>query len=238
MSATSRSVLSGFAGLLMTGAACSMAWSAAAPVAPGASDVPIPTFSGSPPTVNVLFDTGPLTETKSGVTVTLEEWAVQTSLNTGGITIGFDILTSNVPSSLGATLRGYGKLTTSVESCDPFSTVSVCGTATGTVSRSPGAGEILTFGSLGTTALPPPPGGSAGVNATNLYGIFTDASGFTKNSPVTLTDDGKSFSFQGIAPKGTRSVPEPATFGLLGLGLFGSALAGRRKRTCGRAGRP
>jgi hypothetical protein len=220
---------------LLAVAVSSGAFAAPATVAPGASNIPVPIFSGSTPTVNVLFMTGPLTETKGGITVTLEEFAVHTSLNPGAISIGFDIVTSNVPTSLDATLRGYGKLMTSVESCNPFTMVSVCGTQSGTASRSAGAGEILTFNSLGTTTIPPPPGGSMGMNETNLYGIFTNASGFTRNSPVTSTDDGTTFSFKGIAPSGTASVPEPATFGLLGLGLFGSLLAGRRCRGPGQA---
>jgi hypothetical protein len=213
---------------VLAAAVYSAALAAPVTVNPGDSNLPIPVFTGTTPTVSILFDTGPLTETKGGITVTLEEWAVKTSLNPGGISIGFDITTSNAPTSLDATLRGYSHFTTSVESCDPFSMVSVCGTASGTVSRSPGAGEILTFNSLGTTALPPPPGGSMGVNATNLYGIFTNASSFVKNSPVTLKDDGTTFSFTGIAPSGGSGVPEPATFGLLALGLFGSLVARRK----------
>jgi hypothetical protein len=41
-------------------------------------------------------------------------------------------------------------------------------------------------------------------------------------------DDGTSFTFDGIAPKSSSSVPEPATLGLLALGLLGTALARRK----------
>src|SRR5215831_14403152 len=129
---------SGIGSGLLVAALSSAAFAAPASVAPGDSNIPVPVFSGSTPTVSVLFNTGPLTETKGGITLTLEEWAVHTSLNPGAITIAFDITTSNVPTSLDATLRGYGHLMTSVESCDPFMMVSLCGTATGTVSRSSG----------------------------------------------------------------------------------------------------
>jgi hypothetical protein len=94
------------------------------------------------------------------------------------------------------------------------------------VSRSPGHGEKLMFASLGTTSVTPP-GGSMPVNATNLYGIFTDASDFT-HAPVQVTDDGTNFSFNGFAPSGTTGVPEPATLAVFGLGLVGVGLSRRR----------
>lgn len=230
MSASQSRVLSCVGCGLLAAAVSSGALATPVSVAPGDSNLPIPVFSGSPPTASVLFNTGPITETKGGITLTLEEWAIKTSLNPGGITIAFDITTTNATATLDATLKGYGHLMTSVESCDPFQMVSVCGTATGTASRSPGAGENLMFNSLGKNAIPPPPGGSS-ANVTNLYGIFTDASGFKKNSPVMIKDGNTTFSFTGIAPSGTAAVPEPATFGLLALGLLGSLLGGRRRRS-------
>src|SRR5262245_52969082 len=99
------------------------AWASPVAVPPGASDVAIPTFSGGTPTVDVLSDTGLQTLTKQGVTVGFEEFALRTNLNPAGasdITIAFSIVTSNMPSSLGALLHGYGGSMLWAESCDPF----------------------------------------------------------------------------------------------------------------------
>ena len=221
------SAASGLLAIMVT----AVAWSAPVAVPPGASDVAIPLFSGSgTPTVDVLADTGEQTLTKQGLTVSFEEFALKTNLNPFGasdIAIGFAIVTSNVPTSLGALLHGYGSFMLSAESCDPFtSATSVCGTQTGTVSRSPGNGENLTFASLGTTAITPP-GGSMTVNASNAYGIFSNASGWDK-APVQVTDDGTTFAFTGFGLSSSTAVPEPATLALLSLGLLGVALRRRR----------
>jgi hypothetical protein len=204
------------------------AWSAPVDVPPGATDLSVPTFTGggTPPTVDVLADTGQQTMMMNGMTVTFEEVAVHTSLNPAGVSFGFDITTSNVPNSLSASLAGYTNFMTQVESCAPFSMTTVCGTETAKVSRSATPGDVLSFSSIGTTAIGT---GPVMVNASNLYGILTNAPGFTDPS-VTVSDNGTTFTFRGIGPKATSGVPEPATLGLLGLGLLGSALAERRRK--------
>jgi hypothetical protein len=213
-----------------------VAWSSPVPVPPGANNVAIPTFSGSgTPTVDVLSETGLQTLTKQGVTVNFEEFALKTNLNPFGasdIAIAFAIETSNAPTSLGGLLHGFGGAMLSAESCDPFtSAVSVCGTQTGTVSRSPGNGQNLTFASLGTTAVTPP-GGSMAVNASNAYGIFSNASGWNK-SPVQITDDGTTFAFTGFGLSSSTAVPEPAMLYLLALGLLLTFISRRRRAEIG-----
>lgn len=203
--------------------------SQAAPAAlpPGGTVNPIPAYDGTgTPTHDILADTGLQSSTSGNMTVQFEEWAVSTNLNPGGVVFAFAIMTSNNPTSLGATLPGYSGFTTSVETCDPFTATTTCGTATGMAARSSGTGDTLSFGSLGTTAVTPPIGSPTYVS--NLYGIFTNASGWV-DPKVTVIDDGSSFTFDGIAPKSTASAPEPATLGLLALGLLGTGLA-RRKR--------
>jgi hypothetical protein len=217
--------------VLAAGALGAAAQSAATPAAltPGGSVSPIPTYSGTgTPTHDILADTGLQTAMANGMTVQFEQWAVSTNLNPSGIVFAFAITTSNNPTSLGATLPGYANFMTWVEACVPFSTVATCaGTATGMAARSTGVGDTLTFSSLGTTPLTPP-GGST-MYFSNLNGVFTNASGWV-DPQVTVVDDGSTFIFDGIGPKTSSSVPEPATFGLLALGLLGTGLARRRRR--------
>lgn len=214
-------------GLLGAVASCAaLAALPGAPVAPGDNNIAIPTFTGTTPTVSLLFDTGDQSAMMNGVTVNFEEFAVHSSQNPGDVSLGFAILTSNVPTSLNATLGGFSSFMTSVQTCVPFTseTAQVCGSQTGTASRSSGMGETLTFNSLGTTAV-------MGVNTSNVYGIFSNAPGFTKGATVTVTDDGTSFSFKGIGLSSTPiGTPEPATLGLLGLGLLGTLSMRRRQQ--------
>ena len=234
MSVRSFRILTSIATGLCGAAVSCAAWCAlpGAPVAPGASNISIPTFTGPTPTVSLLFDTGDQSDTTNGITVDFEEFAVHTSQNPGDVSLGFAILTSNVPTSLNATFGGFSSFMTSVETCVPFTseTAQVCGSQAGTASRSSGMGEMLTFSSVGTTAV-------MGINTSNVYGIFSNAPGFTKNSSVTLTDDGTSFSFKGIGLSSSPiSTPEPTTLGLLGLGVLGMLLT-RRRQQCHRAAR-
>ena len=194
-------------------------------VQPGDTGIAVPLFGGSgTPTVRVLADTGLQSATLDGMTVQFEEVAVTTSLNSAGVSFGFALAASNNPSALSAALPGFGGFTTAVESCAPLSVGSsgVCGTATGTVGRSSGTGDLLTFSSIGTTGVTAPVIGTTFVS--NVYGIFTNAPGFV-DPQVTVMDDGTSFSFNGIAPQAATSVPEPATLALLTLGLLGALWA-------------
>jgi len=74
--------------------AVTQAAAAPAPLTPGGSVNPIPTYSGTGmPTVDVLHDTGLQTMSANGMTVDFEEWAVHTNLNPSGVVFAFAIST-------------------------------------------------------------------------------------------------------------------------------------------------
>jgi hypothetical protein len=169
------------------------------------------------------------------------EAAGTTLLNPFGskdVAFGFIFGGTQAPMITSVTLSGLADYSTSVEACGPIlgSTLAGCAAGSaGTATRSGGTGDSVTFTGLGQILIPP----GIGKHATDGYVVFTNApvsALIDPNSFFSVVVDGATHEFTGfgLTPPssggGGTGAPEPATLGLLGLGLLGMQLVQRVRR--------
>ncbi|HUY83890.1 MAG TPA: PEP-CTERM sorting domain-containing protein [Steroidobacteraceae bacterium] len=226
--------------------AMALAASVAIPVAlaspvtvnPGDSNLAIPTYSGSVPSYTLLGTTGIQTASSGvGTLFGFDEIAFKSSTldpyGPNAVSFAF-VVASTASGPLTLSMTGFTGYSTQVEACDPLAIVagqSCSGPGAGTVSRTAG-GSTLNFGSMGLTAATFD-GFSA--NVSNIYGIFTNASGVNDPGaqvclPSASVATCASFSSLGLTGSTTTSVPEPSTLALFGFGLAGIGFGFMRRK--------
>jgi PEP-CTERM motif len=148
------------------------------------------------------------------------------------LAIAFIFGGSQSTSIFSATVSSLGGYSTYVEGCGPIFGTEFEGCATtktgnaGTATRSGGTGDSITF-----TNIPANP--ILGLPATDGYVIYTNApaSALVDPNNFTFNIDGQTYAFPGLGLKApTTGAPEPASLGLLGLGLLGMLAQRARRR--------